>query len=416
MNVKKTDIFICSLISLLLLDVQSYSQNAFVEDLANCITVSEDYIPNLVSNNTVAKNDTFELLINCHGNILSENVLTNDSISGNKSLKVCFVYAHELSELTFGSDGSITYKSTDGFRGIIHFSYELCELDDDGNKQEAEVVIYVHNDFDCDLIADENDLDDDNDGILDIDEGDGLLDSDLDSLPDSFDIDSDNDGIPDNIEWQKEGEFITQLESDLNQNGWDDAFDITSGGNYYEPVDTDNNGIPDYLDTDSDNDSILDYIEGFDDNDDGKADIEPQNSDTDKDGLDDAYDLISDWSIGFNSAGSNCTLPDNNKNGIRDWRDKKAAIPGEENPTLEFSPEEYIFPNPSNGYFTLNIPGEFLDGEAIFSLFDIYGKLICQRKVQNGLTDINVQKSLSGFYLVKITSSSFNYNQKITLF
>lgn len=55
-------------------------------------------------------------------------------------------------------------------------------------------------DLDYDGVPDSLDIDDDNDGILDIVEGDGTIDTDNDGTPDSLDIDSDNDGIPDMVE------------------------------------------------------------------------------------------------------------------------------------------------------------------------------------------------------------------------
>lgn len=54
-------------------------------------------------------------------------------------------------------------------------------------------------DSDYDGVPNHKDIDDDNDGILDINEGINI-DSDNDGKPDSRDIDSDNDGIPDNVE------------------------------------------------------------------------------------------------------------------------------------------------------------------------------------------------------------------------
>ncbi|RMG81495.1 MAG: hypothetical protein D6712_16150, partial [Chloroflexi bacterium] len=45
-----------------------------------------------------------------------------------------------------------------------------------------------------------NDNDDDNDGIKDIDEGDGKVDTDGDGIVDSLDLDSDNDGVLDSVE------------------------------------------------------------------------------------------------------------------------------------------------------------------------------------------------------------------------
>ena len=80
-------------------------------------------------------------------------------------------------------------------------------------------------------------------------------DSDGDGIPDQLDLDSDNDGIPDNIEAQGTA-FIPKSGIDVNQDGLDDAY-----GAGVTPVDTDHDGIADYLDLDSDNDGIYDLNE-----------------------------------------------------------------------------------------------------------------------------------------------------------
>jgi len=135
-------------------------------------------------------------------------------------------------------------------------------------------------------------------------------DMDSDGQADVFDLDDDNDGIPDIVEAN-----MRQLSSnkskmdmdtvgtwvDLNRNGLHDTVDgyITAGtylNNYL--VDTDGDGIRDFMDLDSDNDSIFDIDEADKDNfltqyngdgdidGDGKAD----GIDTDKDGIKDLND------------------------------------------------------------------------------------------------------------------------------
>lgn len=83
-------------------------------------------------------------------------------------------------------------------------------------------------------------------------------DSDGDGIADQNDYDSDNDGIPDLIESQ--GLTVASLSHvDVNQDGIDDIF---STG--IVPADTDNDTVPNYLDLDSDNDGIHDLDEtGF---------------------------------------------------------------------------------------------------------------------------------------------------------
>ncbi len=80
-------------------------------------------------------------------------------------------------------------------------------------------------------------------------------DSDNDGIPDQDDYDSDNDSIPDFVESQ--GQNVVALSHvDINGDGIDDIF-----GNGIIPADSDNDGIPNYLDLDSDNDGIVDIIE-----------------------------------------------------------------------------------------------------------------------------------------------------------
>ncbi|MFV5691834.1 T9SS type B sorting domain-containing protein [Flavobacterium sp. LT1R49] len=80
-------------------------------------------------------------------------------------------------------------------------------------------------------------------------------DSDLDGIPDQLDPDSDNDGILDIIEAQVNNS-VPLSNADTNNNGLDNAFEPG-----FTPIDTDADGVPDYLDLDSDNDGILDSAE-----------------------------------------------------------------------------------------------------------------------------------------------------------
>lgn len=128
-------------------------------------------------------------------------------------------------------------------------------------------------DIDGDNITDLCDIDDDNDGISDIDEGFTLLsalDSDGDGTPDYLDLDSDNDGIYDIIEG---GDGAADINNDgridindlgfldSENNGMDDNAELTS------ELDSDSDNTKDFLDLDSDNDGCNDVIEaGYTDN------------------------------------------------------------------------------------------------------------------------------------------------------
>lgn len=80
-------------------------------------------------------------------------------------------------------------------------------------------------------------------------------DSDNDGIADQYDYDSDNDGILDVIESQGSA-FAALSNTDTNEDGIDDIFGAT-----FTIADSDNDGIPDYLDLDSDNDGIYDLAE-----------------------------------------------------------------------------------------------------------------------------------------------------------
>ena len=115
------------------------------------------------------------------------------------------------------------------------------------------------------------------------------VDSDGDGLPDRLDIDSDNDGIPDNVEAQTTNGYISPSGVDENMDGLDDAYmgEEVDGLN---PVNTDGEDLPDYLDDDADNDLVPDDNEGHDYNADGQPDNLFTGNDSDGDGLDDGYE------------------------------------------------------------------------------------------------------------------------------
>lgn len=116
------------------------------------------------------------------------------------------------------------------------------------------------------------------------------LDSDGDGIADALDLDSDNDGIPDSIEAQSTKTFrlynhftSSNTDHDADKDGLMDRFDDTQATGAADslgirPVDTDQDGIPDFRDLDSDNDGLFDIDEAGirlvdnDKNNDGRTD------------------------------------------------------------------------------------------------------------------------------------------------
>lgn len=190
------------------------------------------------------------------------------------------------------TDDIYTYVPNPGFLGADDFVYTVCNMM--GVCSSATIYIYI-NEMDVDL-------DSDDDGIVDAFEDLNLdgdddpftnpTDTDGDGIADYLDIDSDDDGIPDNVEAQSTDGYISPTGVDLNDNGLDDAYE--DGGSLgIIPVDTDGDGLPDYVDPDSDNDGVPDNIEGHDHNQDGIPDVTFIGSDKDNDGLDDGYEGVS---------------------------------------------------------------------------------------------------------------------------
>jgi uncharacterized repeat protein (TIGR01451 family) len=132
--------------------------------------------------------------------------------------------------------------------------------------------------------------DSNNDGVND------TMDKDLDGIPNNLDLDSDNDGIPDTVESfgvDANGDGIIDNYSDTDGDGFsqnvDGAVGVTGSGTGLGKIDTDSDGIPNYLDLDSDNDGIPDITEAFGTDTGNSARVDVF-TDTDKDGLADTLD------------------------------------------------------------------------------------------------------------------------------
>jgi len=228
----------------------------------------------------------------------------------------------------------------------------LIDIDNFINVDEASVSTFC--DSDGDGIPNQYDLDSDNDGIPDIIEaggvdsdGDGRVDDDTDTdgdgwadtfdntnggialidedrdgdgLKNRIDLDADNDGIADIVEAGGEdanGDGKADNFTDGNANGWSNTYDVTEAGENLVIVDTDGDGISNYLDLDSDSDGIIDNIEGQ-----TTADFQiPLGTDTDNDGWDDQYDS--------DDGGTAIVLSNNNATGPVDYLDQDSDGDGQ---------------------------------------------------------------------------------------
>ena len=204
------------------------------------------------------------------------------------------------------------------------YSVKFAIADVGDTAFDSAIIIDVISGFpddDDDGIANDVDLDDDNDGILDTEEDADLdndnnplsnpTDTDSDGIPNYLDLDSDGDGIPDNIEAQTTSGYIspgTFTDTDL-----DGVNDVYSGG--LTPVNTDSTGDPDYLDTDSDDDGTDDQTE---------AGI-TFTGNVGNNGLDNGLESVDDYSDPNGTLDDPTTLPDSDgdvgSGGDVDYRD-----------------------------------------------------------------------------------------------
>jgi serine protease len=190
-------------------------------------------------------------------------------------------------------------------------------------------------DTDNDNLANIIDPDDDNDGVLDINDAFPLdssesMDTDGDGIGNNADPDDDNDGIADS----------------------DDAFPLDSS----ESLDTDGDGIGNNADPDDDNDGVLDINDAFplDSSEsmdtDGDGIGNNADPDDDNDGIadsDDAFPLDSSESLDTDGDGiGNNADPDDDNDGVADSRDPSPLNGDITPPTAVISADKQSGPTP----------------------------------------------------------------------
>ena len=207
--------------------------------------------------------------------------------------------------------------------------------DGDGvvDAQDGFTGFGILQDTDGDGVADANDLDDDNDGIPDSDEGGAaMVDTDGDGTPDSRDLDSDDDGLPDVAEAGHTGadanrDGTVDCAGGQGANGFCDALETApdSGVSIKQPVDTDGDSIADFRDLDSDDDGLSDRAENGTSCLDMPEDGVCNGGDADRDGVADSADNTTGFGVGANGYDA---PPDTDGDGTPDYRDLDSDADG----------------------------------------------------------------------------------------
>ena len=240
------------------------------------------------------------------------------------------------SNLPYGaSKGDDGIKLTSAVDAMINVVKVFCDIDDDDDGiadviENANGLVDAFLDADGDGIPNTYDPmpgtgvaewgDTNSDGISD------KYDNDNDGIINELDLDSDNDGVTDVIESygvDTNGDGIIDNYTDGNGDGLSDNAANTNAINGLGGIDTDGDGIPNYLDLDSDNDGIPDIVEvgALDNNNNGKVDTF---IDTNFNGINDSLEGVSNALV---LSGS-----DTNNNGVADsWPNKNADRTGRPN-------------------------------------------------------------------------------------
>ncbi len=284
----------------------------------------------------------------------------------------------------------VNYRDLDDDADTINTSDEDADSDGDSTNDDTDGdgtpdyldAIDDRLDTDGDGVPNTIDLDDDNDGILDTVEDANIdgdnnpltdpTDTDDDSIPNHLDIDADNDGIPDNVEAQETFNYIAPTEA-VNSEGIDLAY-----LDEFTLIDTDDDGILDYLDADTDNDGISDIIEA----DRGSV----TNIDTDGDGLDDGFegtDLNDDFDVN-DEIEDPSTLPDTQvSGGDVDYRQSSLEELAEDTIIID---NETVGPQIDEGFFRIINIENYPDNN--FQVYNRWGVAVFENSsYQNGTND-----------------------------
>lgn len=193
--------------------------------------------------------------------------------------------------------------------------FDIDDLDSD-NDGTPDIVESGGIDGDGDGIVDTF-VDADNDGLADlVDPSEGGTpyenpDTDSDGLQNRVDLDSDNDGIADITEQNGvdiNGDGVLDGFVDSDGDGFGDAIDPDAGGTALLGLDSDIDGLLDYLDIDSDNDGIVDAIEAGGVDADGNGHLDGF-VDVDNDGFNDLVDTDDNTIPGPGDGGTALPIP-----------------------------------------------------------------------------------------------------------
>jgi hypothetical protein len=89
-----------------------------------------------------------------------------------------------------------------------------------------------------------------------------------------------------------------------------------------------------------------------------------------------------------------------------------AAVSGNRS-GIDVKKEVSIWPNPSTGIFNLQLPTEWL--KADLQIYDVDGKEIMSKKLDQTTLQLNLSKQVKGVYMLRLAKAGKVLNRKIVL-
>ena len=209
-------------------------------DISSIIYLNVDALNSDSSYQSIAKVNVFVI------NLDNEEDSDNDLIEGDYD-NCPNIFNADQKDLDQDGIGDLCDVDIDG-DGVLNVIEELDKTDPKNacsfNSLNITLEVTVSLDCDYDGTPNSSDQDDDNDGILDTEEGDNDLDN--DGIPNYLDLDSDGDNCPDVLEAGfEDGDNDRILGS--SPLSFDSSGRVISSSGYTKPNDLDLNGIDDYL-------------------------------------------------------------------------------------------------------------------------------------------------------------------------
>lgn len=213
--------------------------------------------------------DANELVVNAQAGTVADSV-TLSHLSGQDQLEIVNIVLTNVPAGTSSVKVTLISPNTKGDSGILGGVVATVQCSPDFDQDGVPDLDEGELNTDNDTLLDSQDADDDNDGVLSIDE-------DINGNHTPEDDDTDGDGIPNYLDDDDDGDSILTLT---------ELYHLSTGGSI---GDFDHDGIPNYLDPDDDNDGLLTIdeaglVDGFGPDADGDGIVDSIEGTSDKDG------------------------------------------------------------------------------------------------------------------------------------